>query len=133
MSFDCFVTYAITFTIVALGTDMMKKRYGFTDEETGSLVTFPYLICGILMVPLGSLSDRIGKRQTIVIIGGLCNLGTFVVFLLVPTCSRCYASVLPWFLLGLNQAIYYVLEWGAISYIVKEEQMNTAYGVLQCL
>ena len=62
MAFDCLLSYAIVETTIAIGTDIMKELYGWTDEENGMFVTVPYLICGILLAPMGHLVDKFGRR-----------------------------------------------------------------------
>ena len=62
---------------------------------------------------------------------------TFLLFLLTPETKienqkPTFLTVLPWILLGVNQAIYYVLQWGSPSYMVRSSQISTAYGLFCC-
>lgn len=138
MSVDCLLTYSMTFTIVAVGTDLMQSKYKFPETETGVFVTLPYLICALCMIPVGIIADSYGGRQTIIIFGGVTSLATFLLFLSTPPTttenpSPAFSTVLPWVLLGLNQSIYYVLQWGSPSYMVRPSQISTAYGLFSSL
>ena len=57
-------------------------------------------------------------------------LFSFFIFLFTPTCNRCYASTVPWLFLGFGLTVYYVLMFGSVSYLVKENQHGTAYGFI---
>ena len=92
----------------------------------------PYLVCAIMMVPIGNLADKIGYRQSIIIFGGSLQLVACIMFLILPDSNRCVISVVPWILLGLNQSIFCVLQWGCLSYHVPEEVIGTAYGIIAC-
>merc|ERR1711871_1126327 len=110
----------------------MGQLYGWTDEEHGMFATVPYLICGILLAPLGAFVDRFGRRQTIIIIAGIAPVLSSLIFLALPSCHRCYASTAPWYLLGFSLTVYYVLMFGSVSYLVRADQTGTAYGFITC-
>lgn len=57
---------------------------------------------------------------------------SYFFYLLIPNCDRCYASTVPWFLLGYSLTIYYVLMFGAVSILVRDNQAGTAYGFITC-
>lgn len=95
-------------------------------------VTVPYLICGILLIPLGLFVDKYGNRQTIIIVQGVITLSSFLVFLSVPKCTQCSASMFPWVFFGLGLTVYYVLMYGSVSYLVRAHQTGTAYGFITC-
>ena len=62
MAFDCLLTFSVIETTIAIGTDILKELYGWDDKVTGMFVTVPYLICGILLGPMGYLVDKYGNR-----------------------------------------------------------------------
>jgi len=92
----------------------------------------PYLVCGILLVPLGYLVDKYGQRQLVIISSGILTVVSYFFFLFIPSCDRCYASTVPWYLLGYSLTVYYVLMYGGVSYLVRESQTGTAYGFITC-
>ena len=109
MAFDCLFTFSNMFTIIAIGTDMMQDVYGFSQLETGIHVTLPYCIGAACMMPFGYFFDKYGNRQIFVILTGFITLSSFIMFLSIDECDRCSISIVPWYLLGISQAIYYVL------------------------
>lgn len=68
MAIDCLLTFSIIETTIAIGTDILDKLYEWPEEDTGMFVTVPYLICGVLLIPLGLFVDKYGRRQTIIIV-----------------------------------------------------------------
>ena len=62
MAIDCLLTFSIIETTIAIGTDILDKLYMWPEMETGMFVTAPYLICGILLIPLGWFVDKYGRR-----------------------------------------------------------------------
>lgn len=62
MAFDCLLTFACIETEIAIGTDIMERRFKWGDEENGRFVTVPYLICGLLLSPFGWIVDKYGNR-----------------------------------------------------------------------
>ena len=68
MATDCLLSYAIIETTIAIGTDIMGNLYGWSEEENGLFITVPYFVCGLTLLPLGFYVDRIGRRQTIIIV-----------------------------------------------------------------
>ena len=62
MAVDCLLTFSIIETTISIGTDIMEKLYQWSDDEIGMFVTVPYLICGILLIPLGFIVDKYGNR-----------------------------------------------------------------------
>lgn len=62
MAFDCLLHFALIETAIAIGTDLMGKCYNWSDEENGMFVTVPYLVCGLLLAPLGFFVDKHGQR-----------------------------------------------------------------------
>lgn len=132
MAIDCLLTFSIIETTIAIGTDILDKLYEWPETDTGMFVTAPYLICGLLLIPLGWFVDKYGKRQTVIIVQGVITLSSFFIFLAVPKCQRCSASMYPWVFFGFGLTVYYVLMYGSVSYLVRAHQTGTAYGFITC-
>jgi|APCry1669190327_1035288.scaffolds.fasta_scaffold39914_1 hypothetical protein len=41
----------------------MTKKYMFSEDEAGIYSMIPYLVCGIVMAPLGLFIEKYGKRK----------------------------------------------------------------------
>ena len=68
----------------------------------------------------------------IVIASGFTTLLSFIIWISIPTCDKCYFSTIPWYLLGFSITVYYVLMFGCVSLLVRESQTGTAYGFITC-
>jgi len=71
MCFDCCISFMLSFTLVSLGNKMLQDRFNFTEDQASTYITLPYFICAIIMPIIGFLGDKIGKRQSIIIVAGV--------------------------------------------------------------
>jgi MFS family permease len=118
---------------VVIGSQEYQEKYGFHEEETGSIITFQYLVCAIFLPVLGYVSDKYGSRSTILIAGGYLSLFSHILQLLLPDCLECWYSIIPIFNYGLIQTVYFVVMWGSLSFLVEPQYIGSAYGVLSCI
>ena len=52
----------VIFPYIQYASDMLEKRFGFSDVTASTLYSLPYIISGILSPILGIIIDKIGKR-----------------------------------------------------------------------
>lgn len=100
------------------------------------VITLPYLVAAILMPILGKIADNYGQRMTMIYISGVINVSLHILQLMFPDClpeDKCWYPVIPYIGYGINMTIYMVVMWGSLSYIVEDERMGAAYGVLVCI
>jgi hypothetical protein len=51
-----------------------------------------------------------------------------------PDCEGgCMMSTIPYFVYGINYAIYIIVMWGSLSFLVEQKHIATAYGILASL
>lgn len=70
---------------------MLVKQYEFDEMQASQLLMMPYLIVTILLPIVGLLSDRYGRRQSIIIAAGVLQ---FVMFLLIWKGGKCHRCTL---------------------------------------
>lgn len=87
-----------------MGSEILIHRFGYTEDSAGSVLTLPYLVIGLMMVPVSYLGDKLGsKKQLIVLISGFCTFSCTFLLIALPKCdNQCYYSLIPWICLGLN-------------------------------
>ena len=56
---------------VNIGYSELKTRFGFSDNEAGTLFTMPYVISAALSLPVGWFVEKYGYRTTLTITGSV--------------------------------------------------------------
>ena len=62
MATDCVISYGFSFTLIAIGNEMLQSRFNYSEEQASFYITMPYFLVGIMTPSLGYLADQIGKR-----------------------------------------------------------------------
>lgn len=62
MTLDCTISFSISFTLVAIGNEMLQARFKFSQEQASFYITLPYFIVAFIMPLLGYVSDKFGCR-----------------------------------------------------------------------
>lgn len=52
----------VIFPYIQYASDMLEKRFGFSDVTASTLYSLPYIISGVMSPILGIIIDKIGKR-----------------------------------------------------------------------
>ena len=63
----------VIFPYIQYASDMLEKRFGFSDVTASTLYSLPYIISGILSPILGIIIDKKGKRALF----SKCQLANF--------------------------------------------------------
>ena len=134
MSFDCLICYSLAMTRVIFGSNSLVHLFGHTHASASSLITVQYLIAGIAMPFMGYYSDKYGNVMRLLLVGAFVQLGMHVIQFMTPDCEDgCFWSSLPYWVYGLNYAIYVIVMWGSLSYLVEQKNISTAYGIFASL
>lgn len=84
----------------------------------------------ILAFILGYAADYYGRRITAQLVGNTLLFSTFIIFILVPTCDRCYTGLIPLVLLGISASISYTYLWPMYPLVVKPHVVGIALGLI---
>ena len=125
IAIDCMLTYGMCFSQTVFGTAMMRDRFGFKDDETGAYVTSSYLVSTFMMPIFGKIADTYGYRVSIMFIGGINTFCWHFMQLCLDDCDgTCWYDIVPYIMYGFSLAIYMVIMWGSLSFIVPEKHMG---------
>jgi MFS family permease len=111
-----FQTFAVKFFIEAHGTT--REMGGFLS----SMLTLFAMFCTPLF---GYLADRIGKRSHLMIAGSCLLLPVYLMM--------AYTSVslyVPMSLMGIAFSLIPAVMWPSVAYVVEENRLGTAYGLM---
>jgi MFS family permease len=111
-----FQTFAVKFFIEAHGTT--REMGGFLS----SMLTLFAMICTPIF---GYLADRIGKRSHLMIVGSLLLLPVYLV--MAYTAISLYLSMS---LMGIAFSLIPAVMWPSVAYVVEENRLGTAYGLM---
>lgn len=121
----CVIFYSAVFPFLAYCPDFLYNKFGVSIEDSGT-VTSIIIFGTILFTPLfGLLIDKHGKRATLML------LGSGLLFVL--HISMALTDITPYvamFLLGVAFSLVPASMWPAVTLIVKENRLGTAYGIM---
>lgn len=78
------------------------ETIGGSAADIGFIIFFNWLIQALISIPSGSLSDKIGKRTTIILGGLIAAIGFFII----PYASNIFLILLVYGFAGIGQAGY---------------------------
>jgi len=125
----CVLFYSCVFPFLKYAPDLMTNKFGI--EEMWSGVIPSVLPLGtVLLTPLfGSIYDKKGKGATIMIIGALMLVGIHALFS-VPGINNWVYAVCLTVLLGISFSLVPSAMWPAVTKIIPEKQLGTAYALI---
>ena len=134
LCFDSLLTYGMTITSVMEGTDMLMKRFGFSDSKSAMTIEYQFLVSAFLLPMLGAFIDKHGRFFLVMMSGAVINLLTHIFLIMLPDCEDCNIAMVPYMIYGISFSVYIVAMWGAVPFVITEKKsLGTAYGILACL
>jgi MFS family permease len=128
---SCVLVYMAIFPFIQVASDMLQKRFGFTEEEAGGLFGIPYTISAATSPFLGILIDRFGRRGLLIIFSTVFLLIAHTINMFFTNCAQgehCYKEIGPLVLVGIGYSLYAAALWGSIPYVVQPRTVGTAFG-----
>ncbi len=105
-----------------------QDAHGLSLEAAGTLNSYVFL-AAIFATPLfGLIVDRVGRRSLFMLIGSLFLLPAFL--LLAYTHADLWVSNT---MLGISFSLVPAVLWPCIPYLVEEQRLGTAYGLMTML
>ncbi len=105
-----------------------QDAHGLSLEKAGELNSYVFL-AAIFATPLfGLIVDRVGRRSLFMLIGSLILLPAFL--LLAYSHAELWVSNT---LLGISFSLVPAVLWPCVPYLVEEQRLGTAYGLMTML
>ena len=93
----------------------------------------PYLIAIFVMPMVGHAIDKIGMRMTCIFLSNMLGFVAHSINLMHGECDRCWTSVIPFCIIGIQVSSYNVVQYGNfIPILIKPKSHGTAFGILTC-
>jgi len=121
----CMVFYSGIFPFQTFAQKFFQDAHG-ADAGTASLLVGMLTVFAMVATPLfGLMVDRIGKRALLMMAGSLLLVPVY----LMMGYTR-ISLVVPMALMGTAFSLIPAVMWPSVAYIVPEERLGTAYGLM---
>ncbi len=121
----CVTFYSAIFPFQTFAVKFFQEAHGTTREFGGFLSSLLTLFAMVFTPIFGYLVDRVARRALFMMYGSL---------LLVPVyLMMAYSSVslyVPMAMMGIAFSLVPAVMWPSVAYIVKEEKLGTAFGLM---
>ncbi|MDA3780704.1 MAG: MFS transporter, partial [Bacteroidales bacterium] len=121
----CVTFYSAVFPFMKYAPDMLMNKYGLGRQLSGNISSI--LMYGtIFLTPLfGWIADNKGKSATLMYLGSALLIIAHLLFALTMV-----SPYIPIFLLGVAFSLVPAAMWPAVTKIVGENKIGTAYGAM---
>jgi len=121
----CVTFYSAVFPFQTFAIKFFQEAHGTSREYAGFLSSLLTLFSMIFTPIFGYMVDRVAKRSMFMMFGSL---------LLVPVyLMMAYTSlplIIPMAMMGIAFSLVPAVMWPSVAYLVKENKLGTAYGLM---
>lgn len=121
----CVAFYATIFPFRTFANLYLTQAHGISDAAAGALKSYIPLLSMVGMPIFGFLVDKVGHRPLFMLAGSA--------LIVVPFPLMAYTGVpllVPMGMLGLSFALVPAVLWPAVTYLVPEERLGSAYALM---
>jgi len=123
----CVVFYSAIFPFETFAYKFFMWAHGTTRETAGMLVS-SLTLCTMIGTPLlGFFVDRVGKRALLMMIGSVLLVPVYLMMAYTHTQAALYA---PMAMMGIAFSLIPAVMWPSVAYIVDQNKLGTAYGLM---
>lgn len=124
----CATFYGAIFPFQTFAIKFFQQAHGASREYAGFLSSLLVLFAMIATPLFGLFVDRFGKRTIFMIAGSFMLLPVYLIM--------AYTSIpllVPMMIMGVAFSVIPAIMWPAVSYVVPERRLGTAYGLMTML
>ncbi len=123
----CVVFYSAIFPFETFAYKFFMDAHGTSREMAGTLVGNLTLSTMVGTPLLGLFVDKIGKRALLMMIGSVLLVPVYLMMAHTHTQASLY---LPMTMMGLAFSLVPAVIWPSVAYIVDQNKLGTAYGLM---
>lgn len=122
----CFTFYSAIFPFRTFAVKFFIEAHG-TSRELGGFLNSVIPQAAMIATPLfGLLVDKVGKRALFMFFGSVLLIPVFVMML--PGSG--FSLYVPIVMLGISFSLVPAVMWPSVAYIVEQNRLGTAYGLM---
>ena len=126
----CVVFYSAIFPFETFAYKFFLHTHG-TPLEVGGMLVGSLTFCTMFGTPLlGILVDKIGKRALLMMIGSVLLIPVYLIMAYTHSQSALY---LPMAMMGIAFSLIPAVIWPSVAYIVDQNKLGTAYGLMTAI
>ena len=115
--------------------EYLESKFSKTSKNdiTDTLVSLNYIVPIIFSLILGYITDRFGRKITLMTIATLMLSISHIILLTIPNPNKgakSYLVVIPFSIIGLGYGMYAVSAWTLIPIVSNPACLGTAYGIV---
>jgi MFS family permease len=121
----CVTFYSAIFPFQTFAIKFFQEAHGTTREYAGFLSSLITLFAMIFTPLFGILVDRVARRSLFMMYGSLLLVPVYLIM--------AYTSVpllVPMAMMGIAFSLVPAVMWPSVAYIVPEQKLGTAYGLM---
>jgi len=131
---SCVAVYCSIFPYSSYCATMLTLEWNTSENLAGAMYSLPFLISACVSPFLGLAIDRFGKRALMIMMSSLfvvvaCALTAILVVQDYGTTLN-WSFIAPLVILGLAYSVYAGALWSSVPYVVKPNELGTAFGLL---
>jgi len=121
----CITFYSAIFPFQTFAVKFFMEAHGASREFGGFLSSMLTLFAMIATPIFGYVADRIGKRARLMVFGSVLLIPVYLMM--------AYTQVslyVPMAMMGISFSLIPAVMWPSVAYIVGQEKLGTAYGLM---
>jgi MFS family permease len=123
----CVVFYSAIFPFETFAYKFFLHTHG-TPLEVGGMLVGSLTFCTMFGTPLlGLFVDKVGKRALLMMIGSVLLIPVYLIMAYTHTQASLY---LPMAMMGIAFSLIPAVIWPSVAYIVDQNKLGTAYGLM---
>jgi MFS family permease len=123
----CVVFYSAIFPFETFAYKFFMDAHGTTREMAGMIIGYLTLATIFGTPVLGFLVDKIGKRALLMMIGSVLLVPVYLMMAYTHSQASLY---LPMAMMGIAFSLIPAVIWPSVAYIVDQNKLGTAYGLM---
>jgi MFS family permease len=121
----CVTFYAAFFPFLKYATDMLHNKFDLSTAVAGKLTSVPIFFTVVFTPFFGWIADTRGKSATMMIYSSLLLIAAHLILTFTQV-----NPIVPMGLLGISFSLIPAAMWPAVSKIIAQNKLGTAYGIM---
>jgi len=124
----CVSFYLTIFPFIAIGSQFFQNKWGYSPAKADAADSVIYVISAATSPLIGLLVDKVGRNLFFLLVASILVMASHALLALT------YINLwIPMIALGMGYSIMCSALWPLVALSVPQQQLGTAYGVMQAI